>query len=118
MVIRSPLLLFALLSVACTCVRAQGSPLPTNDPDYEFIRRLSIRYGYAGFERPATDLSLRPVNRAGLVRLAKTYQQRYGNEMSAVDKYRLQRFFDDHNEWLALEPFTTEEDADRAAFFL
>ncbi|MEO0733249.1 MAG: hypothetical protein AAFZ52_10470 [Bacteroidota bacterium] len=117
MIIRC-LLLIAVLSFASTCVRAQGSPLPTNNEGYDLIRRLSIRYGYAGFQRPATDPSLRPVNRAGLVRLAKTYRKLYGEDLSKVDKYRLQRFFDDNNEWLALEPFAANEDGDRAAFFL
>lgn len=108
----------ALLSFVCTSVCAQGSPLPTNNEGYEFLRRLSIRYGYEGFQRPATDLSLRPVSRAGLVRLAKTYAAKYGDKMSAVDQYRLQRFYDDNNEWLALEPLAATEDGDKAAFFI
>lgn len=115
---RTSIICLAFLSFACTCVGAQGSPLPTNDEGYEFMRRLSIRYGYEGFQRPATDLSVRPVNRAGLVRLAKTYAAKYGDKMSEVDQYRLQRFYDDNNEWLALEPFEATEDGDKAAFFL
>jgi len=49
--------------------------------------------------------------------LAKTYQAIHGESFSKTDKYRLQRFFDDNNEWLALEPFASTEDPDRAAFW-
>jgi hypothetical protein len=119
MLAKSPLyliLFFALFPFVA--LPAQSSPLPQDDEGYAFIRRLSLRYGYEGFQQPATDLSLRPTGRAGLVRLAKTYKEQYGDEMSKVDKYRLQRFFDDNNEWLSLEPFAPTEDGDRAAFFL
>jgi len=112
------LLISALLSSFSFLLRAQGSPLPTEETEsYDFLRRLIIRYGFEGFERPATDLSLRPTNRAGLVRLAKTYQQRYGDEFSKTDRYRLQRFYDDNNEWLSLEPYAATTDPDQAAFW-
>ena len=113
---RTPALLFCLL---CTSLLfAQGSPLPPGDEGYDLLRRLTIRYGYDGFQRPATDLSLRPTGRAGLVRLAKTYRERYGDSFSKVDNYRLQRFLDDNNEWLSLAPLSPAEDGDRAAFYL
>ncbi len=112
------LLLVLLLFFLPSLLRAQGSPLPTDETEsYDLLRRLIIRYGFEGFERPATDLSLRPTNRAGLVRLAKTYQQKYGDQLSKVDNYRLQRFFDDNNEWLALEPFAETEDPDKSVFW-
>jgi hypothetical protein len=53
-----------------------------------------------------------------LVRLAKTYQKLHGDDFSKVDKYRLQRFLDDNNEWLALEPFASTEDPDKASFWI
>lgn len=112
------LFLQLLVILGPSTLSAQGSPLPVEDEGYDFIRRLSVRYGYKGFERPATDLSLRPSGRAGLVRLAKTYEEQYGEDMSKVDRYRLQRFFDDNNEWLSLEPFSSTEDGDRAAYYL
>jgi hypothetical protein len=72
-------LLLSFLFSSLGPLQAQGSPLPTDDTDgYDLLRRLTLRYGYEGFERPATDLSLRPTNRGGLVRLAKTFQARYG----------------------------------------
>lgn len=111
-------LIACLLVLFTAYLEAQSSPLPFDDEGYQFIRRLSVRYGNDGFQRPATDLGLRPSGRAGLVRLAKTYQQQYGDKMSKVDQYRLQRFFDDNNEWLSLKPFAATEDGDRAAFFL
>jgi hypothetical protein len=112
-------LLLSLLLPPSFSILAQGSPLPTDETDgYDLLRRLTLRYGYEGFERPATDLSLRPTSRAGLVRLAKTFQARYGETMSKTDKYRLQRFFDDNNEWLALEHFAENEDSDQAAFWV
>ncbi|MEM9928821.1 MAG: hypothetical protein AAF840_03290 [Bacteroidota bacterium] len=100
-------------------LQGQGSPLPTDElSGYDLLRRLTLRYGYDGFERPATDLSLRPTNRGGLVRLAKTYLARYGRQMSEIDQYRLNRFFADNNEWLALEPFAANADNDPGAFWL
>lgn len=113
--------LVALLAFlpASFSLHAQSSPLPVDETEgYDLLRRLMLRYGTAGFERPATDLSLRPTGRAGLVRLAKTYQALYGETFSKADNYRLQRFFDDNNEWLGLEPFAAGEDGDRAAFWI
>ncbi|MEM6769699.1 MAG: hypothetical protein AAF597_03855 [Bacteroidota bacterium] len=111
-------LITGLILLFTTQIAGQSSPLPFDDDGYELLRRLNIRYGFDGFQRPATDLSLRPGGRAGLVRLAKTYQQRYGAQMSKVDNYRLQRFFDNNNEWLSLDALGNTEDGDRAAFFL
>lgn len=116
--LRYKCLIVGLLVLFTLQLNAQSSPLPFNDEGYQLLRRLSIRYGNEGFQRPATDLGLRPSGRAGLVRLAKTYQERYGDNMSKIDQYRLQRFYDDNNEWLSLEPYTLTEDGDRAAFFL
>jgi len=117
MLIRS-LLLLCFLLVLPFFLLAQGSPLPVDDTDaYDLLRRLTLRYGNEGFQQPATDLSLRPISRSGLVRLAKTYQKLHGDDFSKVDKYRLQRFFDDNNEWLALEPYASTEDSDQAAFW-
>ena len=113
-----PTLLLAILSCFTTALIAQGSPLPTGDENYDLIRRLIVRYGAEGFGRPATDISLQPVNRASLVRLAKTYDKLYGAEMSDVDKYRLQAFYDDNNEWLSLPELTAGQDGDRAAFYI
>ncbi len=109
------ILLFALPEV----LPAQGSPLPTDELDgYDLLRRLTLRYGYSGFERPATDLSLRPTGRGGLVRLAKTYRELHAAGLSKVDRYRLERFFADNNEWLALPPFAESADNDPGAFWL
>ncbi|TXF90051.1 hypothetical protein FUA23_07365 [Neolewinella aurantiaca] len=106
------------LFACCSFLVAQGSPLPVEDTEtYDLIRRLSLRYGYDGFEQPATDLGLRPTSRGGLVRLAKTYQKIYGDQFSKTDNYRLQRFYDDNNEWLALEPYAATEDPDQASFW-
>jgi hypothetical protein len=117
MLIRSLLPLCFLLVLPFSLL-AQGSPLPVDDTDaYDLLRRLTLRYGNEGFQQPATDLSLRPISRSGLVRLAKTYQKLHGDDFSKVDKYRLQRFFDDNNEWLALEPYASTEDSDQAAFW-
>ncbi|MBC6996788.1 hypothetical protein QWY85_20265 [Neolewinella lacunae] len=110
--------LLGILLLGPVWLPGQGSPLPTDDEHYELLRRLAIRYGYAGFERPATDLALRPVNRAGAVRLAKTYLERYAADLTKTDRYRLQRFFDDNNEWLALPPLAPADDGDRAAYDL
>ncbi len=115
---RFSLVITVLLLMFTANLMAQSSPLPFDDEHHQLIRRLNIRYGNEGFQRPATDLGQRPIGRAGLVRLAKTYQQRFGEKMSKVDQYRLQRFFDDNNEWLSLAPFADTEDGDRAAFFI
>ncbi|MTB52858.1 hypothetical protein [Lewinella sp. W8] len=96
----------------------QGSPLPVDSDGYEFIRRLRIRYGFSDISRPATDPGLRPVNRASLLQLAKTYDEHYGAEMSAVDRYRLRAFYRTNNEWLSLPILPPSGDADRAAFWL
>lgn len=96
----------------------QGAPLPINEEGYDFIQRLYVKYGYRGFTAPAADLNLRPASRGDLVRLAKTYDALYGDEMSAVERYRLQRFYDDNNEWLSLPTFEQTDDADRAPFYL
>lgn len=110
-------LLFTLLY--CTSgLAGQGSPLPVGDENYDLIRRLTLRYGYEGFAQPATDLSLQMTDRATLVRLAKTYEALYGDEFSDVDRYRLQGFYDDNNEWLSLPDLRVTDDADRAAFYI
>ncbi|SEQ38670.1 capsule assembly Wzi family protein [Neolewinella agarilytica] len=117
-IVRLPLTIFMILLLV-SGLSAQGSPLPTEETDgYDLLRRLTLRYGYDGFERPATDISLRPTGRAGLVRLAKTYLDLYGESMSRVDQARLQRFFDNNNEWLALPSFSPTEDNDPAVFSL
>ncbi|OAV42626.1 hypothetical protein [Lewinella sp. 4G2] len=113
-----PYLLFLLLLISSLPLLGQGSPLPTGDENYDLIRRLIVRYGNEGFAQPATDLSLEPINRATLVQLAKTYDKLYGESMSRVDRYRLQGFYDDTNEWLSVPDLTLGEDSDRAAFFL
>ncbi len=97
---------------------AQGAPLPINEDGYDLLQRLYVRYGYAGFTAPASDLNLRPASRGDLVRLAKTYEALYGEEMSQVDHYRLQQFYDSNNEWLSLPTFAETDDADRAPFYL
>lgn len=112
------LLVIGYLVAFTSLLTGQGSPLPFDDENYALLQRLSIRYGFEEMPRPATDLSLRPAGRAGLVRMVRSWQQRYGAKMSKVDRYRVQGFLDDNNEWLALEPFAREEDADRAAFYL
>ena len=97
---------------------AQGSPLPVGEEDYDFVRRLAIRYGNDGFTQPATDLQLQPLTRATLVQLVKTYEERFAADFSKIDRYRTQRFYDSNNEWLALPTLNGVEDADRAAFYL
>ncbi|PHL00272.1 hypothetical protein CGL56_04335 [Neolewinella marina] len=97
---------------------AQGAPLPVNEEGYELVRRLATRYGYQGFTTPAADLELRPNSRGDLVRLVKTWDVLYGEDMSRVDRYRVQRFYDDNNEWLSLPPLTDTDDADRAPFWI
>ena len=98
---------------------AQGSLLSVDDTDgYDLVRRLMLRYGSEGFQQPATDLSLRPTGRSGLVRRAKTYQKLHGDGFSKVDKYRLQRFLGDDNEWLALERYASTEDPDKPSFWM
>ncbi|MCP9236230.1 hypothetical protein [Lewinella sp. JB7] len=109
---------FSLLVLATRLLLSQGAPLPVNEEGYDLIRRLQLRYGYTGFTAPAADLNLRPASRGDLVRLAKTYYELYGSDLSAVDRYRLQGFFDDNNEWLALPSLADAEDADRAPFWI
>lgn len=92
--------------------------MPVDSDGYELIRRLSIRYGYSGMTRPATEPGLRPVSRASLLQLAKTYDQRYGSTMSTVDCYRLRALYRNNNEWLSLPTLPTDGDADRGAFWL
>lgn len=96
---------------------AQSAPLPVDDENYDLVRRLLVRYGTEGFAAPATDLSLRPNGRAQLTRLVKTYWERRQEDLSRVDRYRMQQFFNDNNEWLAL-PVFGGEDNDRAVFDL
>ena len=107
----------SLLFIA-TLLTAQGAPLPVNEDGYDLVRRLHARYGYAGFTAPAADFNLRPSSRGDLVRLLKTYEERYGDEMSAVDRYRIQQFYNDNNEWLSLPGFEATDDADRAPYYL
>ena len=111
-------LIGGLLSVITGVLLAQGAPLPLNEAGYDLLRRLEIRYGYAGFTMPAADLDLRPASRGDLVRLAKTYAALYEADLSRVDRYRLQRFFDDNNEWLSLPTLEATDDPDRAPFDL
>ncbi len=115
------MLRFALLLFCCTTLHllsGQGAPLPVNEEGYELLRRLYLRYGYAGFTAPASDLSQRPASRGDLVRLAKTYASIYDADLSTVDRYRLQQFFDSNNEWLSLPTFEETDDADRAPFWI
>ena len=111
-------LIGGLLYVITGVLLAQGAPLPLNEAGYDLLRRLEIRYGYAGFTMPAADLDLRPASRGDLVRLAKTYAALYEADLSRVDRYRLQRFFDDNNEWLSLPTLEATDDPDRAPFDL
>ena len=111
-------LLLSLLFATAPVLRAQGAPLPVSEEGYDLIRRLQIRYGYAGFTSPAADPTLQPSSRGDLVRLAKTYYGRYGAELSATDRYRLRTFFATNNEWLSLPGFAATDDADRAPYYL
>ena len=106
------------LLTSCTALTGQGAPLPVNEDGYDLVRRLQVRYGYAGFTAPASDPDLRPASRGDLLRLVKTYDELYGREWSATDRYRVDRFYQDNNEWLALPSFTATEDADRAPYYL
>lgn len=111
--------LFTVALTALTALlSAQGAPLPTNDANYDLLRRLYVRYGYEGFTAPAADMNLRPASRGDLVRLVKTYDALYGASMSRVDRYRLQGFYDDNNEWLSLPTLEATDDGDRAPFSL
>ena len=104
--------------LVCRALYGQGAPLPLNEEGYDLMRRLSIKYGFADFTAPAADLNLRPASRGDLVRLAKTYDELYGAGMSTVERYRLQRFYDDNNEWLSLPSLVTTDDPDRAPFYI
>ncbi|WP_157976115.1 hypothetical protein [Lewinella sp. IMCC34191] len=97
---------------------AQGAPLPVNEEGYDLVQRLYNRYGYQKFTAPAADFNLRPASRADLVRLVKTYESLYGKEWSTVDRYRVNRFYQDNNEWLSLPPFESANDPDRAPYFI
>lgn len=108
-------LLFLFFSTAAA---GQGSPLPVGDENYNFIKRLTIRYGFEGFGQPATELHLEPLNRASLVQLAKTYDALYGDQLTKVDRYRLQGFYDDNNEWLSVPTLLDSADVDQAAYYL
>ena len=110
-----PLLL--LIFLPCTGARAQSAPLPTGDENYDFARRMLVRYGTDGFAAPATDLSLQPTGRAQLVRLMRLYYGEHYGALSRTDLYRFEQFFADNDEWLALPPLDTS-DGDRAAFDL
>ena len=82
------------------------------------MQRLHTRYGFDGFTAPAADFNLRPSSRGDLVRLVKTYDEMYGEDWSRIDRYRVDRFYQDNNEWLALPTFSATEDADRAPYFI
>ncbi|CAH1001695.1 hypothetical protein LEM8419_02601 [Neolewinella maritima] len=111
-------LLVCILLTAPLFLAAQGAPLPVNEEGYDLMQRLYIKYGTEGFTAPAADLNLRPASRGDLVRLAKTYEALHGDEMSKAERYRLQRFFDNNNEWLSLPTFEATDDADRAPFYI
>ena len=116
-----PLFRFVLslsLLLSVDLLYAQGAPLPVNEEGYDLMRRLSIKYGFGDFPAPAADLNLRPASRGDLLRLAKTYDTLYAAEMSRVERYRLQRFYDDNNEWLSLPSLVGTDDADRAPFYI
>ncbi len=95
----------------------QGLPLPIDNPSYELLERLSLRYGFAETPRPAFHPGLQPVDRNNLVRLLKTYEEQFGDSFSAKDRFWLQYAYDDNNEWLAL-PLLGEEDKDRSQRWL
>ncbi|MGB3800828.1 MAG: hypothetical protein WA952_13520 [Lewinella sp.] len=114
--LRSLALFFSLLFYSL--LHAQGAPLPVNEEGYDLVQRLYNRYGYLGFTAPAADFNLRPASRGDLVRLVKTYDDLHGSEWSAVDRYRVDRFYQDNNEWLSLSPVETREDGDRAPYFI
>ncbi|WP_146088795.1 capsule assembly Wzi family protein [Neolewinella xylanilytica] len=101
-----------------SCLLAQGAPLPVNEEGYDLVQRLFNRYGYREFAAPAADFNLRPASRGDLVRLIKTYDTLYGADWSRVDRYRVDRFYQDNNEWLSLPAFDPGEDADRAPYFI
>ncbi len=112
------LFLVCLFLAATAGLRSQGAPLPVNEEGYDLVRRLYLRYGFTGFTPPAADLELRPAGRGDLVRLVKTYRNRYGSGFSRVDDYRVSRFLADNNEWLSLPPLGEDTDADRAPFWI
>lgn len=104
---------FAFLLLCCTGLSAQGLALPIGNPAYEVLDRLTIKYGFDQVNRPAFNPSIRPTNRANVVRLLKSYKEAYGAELSATDQFWLQFAFDDNNEWLALpdlNAFINKED--------
>ena len=111
------LLWLLCLSGGTNLLQAQGAPLPLGDPGYDLVRRLIIRYGFGEHQRPATDLSLQPTDRATLVRIAKTLYAEHEADLSAVDRYRLQVFFDQNNEFLSVPDLRRGNvDPDRAVF--
>ena len=111
-------LILSIFLLFTSLLQAQGAPLPVNEEGYDLVQRLFNRYGYRDFSAPAADFNLRPASRGDLVRLVKTYDTLYGADWSRVDRYRVDRFYQDNNEWLALPPLDPGEDADRAPYFI
>ncbi len=92
----------AFLLTLSVSVAAQDLPLPLDNPSYQLLDRLMIRFGFAETPRPAFNPSLRPIGRGAMVRLLKTYEYRYADQLSPIDRFQLQYAYDDNNEWLAL----------------
>lgn len=112
---RYSFLLFA--SLCASLLFGQGLPLPEGSPTYELLDRLILRYGFDEVPRPAFDPGQRPVDRANVIRLLKSYERRYGDEFSTKDRFWLQFAYDDSNEWLALPPLE-ESNKDRSQKWL
>lgn len=104
-----------LLLFLATTLAGQGLALPLGNPAYELMDRLAIKYGFDRVNRPAFNPGIRPVNRAGLVRLFKAYDKSYGDELSETDRFWLQYAYDDNNEWLALPDVNARPNQEDAA---
>lgn len=109
-----------LISLLCCwlasgTIFAQGLSLPIGSPAYDLVDRLTIKYGFDRVNRPAFNPSLRPMNRADLLRLVKTYQYQYGKEISDTDRFWMQYVFDDNNEWLGLPSLNKLENQEDTA---
>ena len=110
------LLIFLLLTVTAG-IQSQGLPLPIGNPTYDLLDRLTLKYGFQDIPRPAFHPGQRPVDRGGIIRLLKTYDEQYGASLSKPDRYWLDYAYADNNEWLALSTLR-EDNKDRSQKWL
>ncbi|MEL6358257.1 MAG: hypothetical protein AAFQ37_15150, partial [Bacteroidota bacterium] len=109
--------LFLLLLSIGAHLSGQGLPLPIDNPTYDLLDRLTTRFGFNDVPRPAFHPGLRPSGRGAIIRLLKSYEALYSDQLSTTDRFWLQYAYDDNNEWLAL-PTLEEEQKDRSQNWL